>query len=110
MWLWREGQKISTLDLLDKELVLLTGPVGAPWRTAPTQAARSLGVPLRCEVLGVDGPLVDRTGEWAALYGVDENGAVLVRPDGHVAWRSARSDRSGTSGITEVIRRVVSRQ
>jgi putative polyketide hydroxylase len=47
MWLWREGQKISTLDLFDTELVLLTGPVGAPWRTAATQAARCLGVPLR---------------------------------------------------------------
>ena len=62
--------------------------------------------PCDVRVLGVDGPLVDRTGEWAALYGVEENGAVLVRPDGHVAWRSARSDRSGTSGIAEVSRRV----
>jgi putative polyketide hydroxylase len=26
--------------------------------------------------------------EWMALYGVGEQGAVLVRPDGMVAWRS----------------------
>ncbi len=25
---------------------------------------------------------------WAKLYGLDADGAVLVRPDGHVAWRS----------------------
>jgi hypothetical protein len=28
---------------------------------------------------------------WCELYGVDEDGAVLVRPDGHVAWRARTS-------------------
>ena len=31
--------------------------------------------------------LIDR-GDFEAIYGVSPNGAVLVRPDGHVAWRS----------------------
>jgi hypothetical protein len=26
--------------------------------------------------------------EWPDLYGISPSGAVLVRPDGHVAWRS----------------------
>jgi len=30
---------------------------------------------------------VDVSSTWAASRGVSENGAVLVRPDGHVAWR-----------------------
>jgi putative polyketide hydroxylase len=25
--------------------------------------------------------------DWLGLYGVEADGAVLVRPDGHVAWR-----------------------
>ena len=28
------------------------------------------------------------TGTFHNLYGIDQDGAVLVRPDGHVAWRS----------------------
>jgi putative polyketide hydroxylase len=31
--------------------------------------------------------LVDRHGAWEKAYGVERDGAVLVRPDGHVAWR-----------------------
>jgi hypothetical protein len=32
---------------------------------------------------------VDSEGKWAALCGLEAGGAVLVRPDGHIAWRSA---------------------
>jgi hypothetical protein len=28
---------------------------------------------------------------WAARYGVGPDGAVVVRPDGYVAWRSAEA-------------------
>jgi hypothetical protein len=39
-------------------------------------------------------------GNWHDAYGVDADGAVLVRPDGHVAWRS----RSGASNPAAVLR------
>ena len=42
----------------------------------------------------------DTDGAWANAYGVGEDGAVLVRPDGHVAWRSA----SGVDAPAEVLR------
>ena len=32
--------------------------------------------------------LRDRDDAWANAYEVAQDGAVLVRPDGHVAWRS----------------------
>jgi putative polyketide hydroxylase len=35
-----------------------------------------------------DGGIKDPDGQWAAIYGIDDAGAVLVRPDGYVAWRS----------------------
>lgn len=35
---------------------------------------------------------VDATGQWQQVRGVPEGGAILVRPDGHVAWRSRGSD------------------
>jgi len=35
--------------------------------------------------LGID--LDDPGGDLAAAYGIGQAGAVLVRPDGHVAWR-----------------------
>jgi hypothetical protein len=41
--------------------------------------------------VGRGADLVDRDGAWEKAYGVDRDGAVLVRPDGHVAWRSPTS-------------------
>jgi hypothetical protein len=35
--------------------------------------------------------MVDEAGEWATLYGIGPEGAALVRPDGHVAWRTQAS-------------------
>ena len=35
-----------------------------------------------------NGELIDQEDTWHALYNISTNGAVLVRPDGHVAWRS----------------------
>ena len=32
--------------------------------------------------------LIDGEGTWSSAYGMTGDGAVLVRPDGHVAWRA----------------------
>jgi putative polyketide hydroxylase len=37
---------------------------------------------------GGNSELTDPEGQWAEAYGLDETGAVLVRPDGYVGWRS----------------------
>ena len=59
-------------------------------------AAQAIGPswpPLKAFTVGADGDLGDPDGNWHEAYGVDTDGAVLVRPDGYVAWRS----RSGAS-------------
>ena len=57
--------------------------------TSPPSSARGL---LRHHFQSCNtSPLVDETGEWATLYGIGPEGAVLVRPDGHVAWRTQAS-------------------
>jgi 2-polyprenyl-6-methoxyphenol hydroxylase-like FAD-dependent oxidoreductase len=73
VWL-RHGR--STLDLYGRGFTLLRF-AGAPAGDAIERTARTQGVPL--SVIGVDEP------EAAALY---ERKLVLVRPDGHVAWRA----------------------
>lgn len=75
-WVRKAGERVSTVDLVGNGFVVFTGSKGAAW----AEAARSLEV--KPIVLGDEEP-------WRELYGIDETGAVLVRPDGHVAWRSA---------------------
>jgi 2-polyprenyl-6-methoxyphenol hydroxylase-like FAD-dependent oxidoreductase len=80
-----EGQTISTLDLFGKSYVLLAGGNGQHWPEAARSVATTTGVPIRCIV--VDGRL-DGESRFGAAYGVSADGAVLVRPDGFVAWRA----------------------
>jgi 2,4-dichlorophenol 6-monooxygenase len=46
-------------------------------------------VPLTTLRIGRD--VADADGGWSALLGIASGGALLVRPDQHVAWRAARS-------------------
>jgi 2-polyprenyl-6-methoxyphenol hydroxylase-like FAD-dependent oxidoreductase len=82
VWL-RDGRSI--LDLFGRGFVLLRFP-GAPDAGDLQDAARRCGMPLN--VHDLDEP------EAAALY---ERRLVLVRPDGHVAWRAdAMPEDAGT--------------
>jgi 2-polyprenyl-6-methoxyphenol hydroxylase-like FAD-dependent oxidoreductase len=88
LWLDPPRGRISTIDLFDREFVLLTAGPGTPWREAAATASRELGIPVGSRV--VDHP------EWPRRYGVTPTGSVLVRPDGHVAWRSRTLPVAGT--------------
>jgi hypothetical protein len=87
VWLQRDGARISTIDLFGDGFVLLTGAEGRAWTVAARQLAADRLPGLAAITVG-DGALADPEGQWAATYGVDRSGAVLVRPDGHVGWRS----------------------
>jgi putative polyketide hydroxylase len=88
LWVQRHGQRISTLDLLDGRFVLLVGPAGTPWQKAAPGVAGSLEIDLVAYRLGADGDLLDPEDGWQTKLGMPAEGAVLVRPDGFVAWRT----------------------
>lgn len=90
-WLEGDGQRISTLDLFGRHFVLLAGQEGRGWTEAAHHVAAGRRVPLQAVRIASDGEWQDPEQKWAATYGVEESGAVLVRPDGYVAWRDARS-------------------
>jgi putative polyketide hydroxylase len=98
-WLRRGDEQISTIDLFGPQFVLLAGSDGDGWRRA-AQAIGPSWPPLVVYTVGKDGDLGDPDGTWHDVYGVDTGGAVLVRPDGHVGWRS----RSGAANPTEALR------
>ncbi|MCI0383102.1 FAD-dependent monooxygenase [Streptomyces sp. CNQ085] len=92
MWLSRAGERISTLDLYERSLVLITGAGAAGWYGAAGRVAEKLSVPLEPYRIGSgpDADLLPEDGaDWARVHGTEPDGAVLVRPDGFVAWRSA---------------------
>jgi 2,4-dichlorophenol 6-monooxygenase len=84
-WLVDEaGQRVSTLDVTGKgKFSLVTGLAGRAW----VQAAHKLNLPfLRTVVVGAKGA-EDPYLSWAQIREIHEAGALLVRPDGYIAWR-----------------------
>ena len=82
-----DGGRRSTIDLFDVKFIALSP--SKRWCDAARAAGAALGFPLSAHAIADPA--------WAARYGVGPDGAVLVRPDGCVAWRRAKAcdDMSG---------------
>jgi putative polyketide hydroxylase len=88
VWLYRGGDKVSTIDLFGRSFVLLATFEGAPWCAAARKAAgRFEGLELETWCVGT-AMLRDPDLRFADAYGLSATGAALVRPDGFVAWRA----------------------
>ncbi|MDU0256231.1 FAD-dependent monooxygenase [Streptomyces sp. PU10] len=114
LWLRRGEERLSTLDLYEDSLVLLSDaaqPTG--WHEAATEVAAALRVPLKpYRVGGTPGAdLVpdDEETDWARAHGVTRGGAVLIRPDGFVAWRSPGPAPDPEAMLRQVVGTVLSR-
>ncbi|MCX4904262.1 FAD-dependent monooxygenase [Streptomyces sp. NBC_00878] len=104
-----DGGRTSLLDLFGPGLTLLTGPEGTTWAGAAAQVAARLGIPLKAHVLGRDPQGIDPA--WPDLYGITGGGAVLVRPDGHTAWREpgARPREQAVETLDRTLRTILYR-
>jgi 2-polyprenyl-6-methoxyphenol hydroxylase-like FAD-dependent oxidoreductase len=98
------GAPASTLDLAGPGFVLLAGPEGQAWVDAATRSP----VPLQAHRVAADGDVVDVDGLFAEAYGTGPAGAVVVRPDGVVAWRTTEGPADDEM-LAGVMRRLVAR-
>lgn len=109
-WLRRSGDRLSTLDLFGNQFTLLTAAGAGGWREAMLAARRGSRVPLRAHAIG-DGAALRDDGDaglsWAHAYGVEPGGAVLVRPDGHVAWRTVTQPSDPERTLKAALQRAV---
>jgi 2-polyprenyl-6-methoxyphenol hydroxylase-like FAD-dependent oxidoreductase len=94
VFLARDGGRISTLDLFGRNFVLLAAAEGGAWCDAAFAAADRLRLRLDGYVVG-ENDLLDPQGGFPDAFGLSIAGAVLVRPDGVVAWRA--KDQNGAS-------------
>ena len=102
-WVWRAGRRVSTLDLVEASgFVLLTCASDKHrWMGAVAEASAAWELPIACLGIGPD-PSDDVRGEevWTNVLGMTGTGALLVRPDGHVAWQS----RSNGADVSQALR------
>lgn len=74
----------------DGRFVLISGEKGGEWCEAARKIASDRKLDLEAFTVGsATGDWFDNRREWARASGISATGAVLVRPDRFVAWRSA---------------------
>ncbi|HEU5156074.1 MAG TPA: FAD-dependent monooxygenase [Streptosporangiaceae bacterium] len=107
--LLRDGASISTHDLIGTGFVLLAGADGHAWCEAAGSVAAARGVPLAAHRVAADGPLTDADDGFAAAFGIEPGGAVVIRPDGVIGWRATTPAADPRGVVDDVMTRLLFR-
>ncbi len=105
VWLYdRKGTRHSTLDMAGKgQFTLFTGIGGEAWIAAAAALSSRLGMPIRTVKVGPRCNIEDHGGDWARAREIGDAGCILVRPDQHVAWRSAALASDPQANLARVL-------
>jgi len=107
-WVRFRGERISTIDVYDGGFVLLTGPDNASWVTAADQVRAELAVPVSVFGLGTDlAPVDELIDDLLKRYGLDPSGALLIRPDGFVGFRSVSRADEEQKALSGALRQIL---
>jgi 2-polyprenyl-6-methoxyphenol hydroxylase-like FAD-dependent oxidoreductase len=102
------GEMVSTIDLFFDHWSLVTGSKGTAWVSAVRR--RDDGrVGLRCYQFGV-GDLRDVDKRWSTASRLGDGDAMLIRPDGFIAWRSPERVADPGASLDDAIERLTSRR
>jgi putative polyketide hydroxylase len=88
VWLDAGGRQVSTLDLCGPGFTLLVSANAVGWRSAAETVRARTGLDIAVQELGDPTDLADPGDSWLEQVALPAGGAVLVRPDQHVAARS----------------------
>lgn len=109
-WVGDHKRKLAMMDLAPYDrFTLITGVAGSDWASAADKIGHELGVTVDTVVIGPGREVTDLYFDWSRLREVEESGALLVRPDKHICWRSnelaADPDASLRQALTAVLGR-----
>ncbi|HKT53086.1 MAG TPA: 2,4-dichlorophenol 6-monooxygenase, partial [Caulobacteraceae bacterium] len=108
-WIEHDRKQISTLDIVGRgQFTLIVGIGGEPWAQAAARVKTDLGVDLVVRFVGARCEYDDVLGEWAAARGFGDHGALLVRPDRHIAWRSKDLAPAPAEALRAAVQQVLS--
>lgn len=102
LWITLSGQKQSTLDLFDKDWVLLTED--ARWCETADRISELSSLRLKCIRIGADAQVADLD-MFRKAFGLSAQGASLVRPDGYIAWRAVHMPDDASRVLRDAIGR-----
>ena len=110
VWVERDRERVSTLDPCGHgRFSLIVGIGGEPWVEAAESVSAEFGIELPVFAIGYRCEYDDVLGDWEKLREIDDRGALLVRPDLHIAWRALTRPDSPREALTRAVRRALAR-
>lgn len=94
------GAERSILDEFQRGWVLLAED--KRWAVAAGHAADALGIGITFVHLGTDAELLEPQA-FRTAYGVEADGAALVRPDGYIAWRAVAAPAAPGEALSSAL-------
>jgi 2,4-dichlorophenol 6-monooxygenase len=106
-----DGNRRPIKDLVAPgRFLLIAGEHGEPWCEAARELAADAGIPLDAVRIGhVEGDLYDPRLAWVRLRQIAPDGAVLVRPDRHIGWRSLTAADDPLAALAEALGQILAR-
>ena len=89
--------------------MLLAGSGGGAWVKAAAELSGTLGIELDAFVVGPGG-LDDVDARWAQVAEIEDDGAVLVRPDQHVGWRATRLAADPATALRDALSTILAQR
>jgi len=109
-WVGDAANKVSTLDLAPYgAFTLFTGIAGEAWAEAAEKVGQDLNVPVTTVIIGPGRAVTDLYYDWARVREIDEDGALLVRPDKFIGWRSMSLPGSPERALRDALASLLSR-
>jgi 2-polyprenyl-6-methoxyphenol hydroxylase-like FAD-dependent oxidoreductase len=105
----RDGMQLGIHDLFTDGYTLLAGAQGHHWHDAATAVAKRGTIPLSSVHIAPDGTVVAAADAFENAYGVASDGAVIVRPDGVVAWKAPQSAQNTEQAVENAMARLLGR-
>jgi len=104
-----DGRRLPVMSLVRPgEFLLIAGEDGHAWCEAARQVAGTTHVPLRAVRIGhLDGDYRDPRCTWLRQRQIGPRGAVLVRPDRFVGWRSLDAASDAASELQSALSRML---
>lgn len=106
-----DGARRALMDLIAPgRFLLIAGEEGRAWCEAAAKLAVERAVPLDAIRIGhVDGDYRDPRCAWLRQREIGPHGAILVRPDRAVAWRSLAAVSDPAAGLERALAQVLAR-
>lgn len=106
----QNGERLPVKDLVKPgRFLLIAGEDGQDWCEAASRIRES-GILVDALRIGhIEGDLFDPRSMWASRREISRDGAILVRPDRFVAWRSVSGSETPTEELADAFGQILGR-